>query len=70
MYHNLSDYLEAPPRLELGIKVLQTSALPLGYGAVNIETDYLRNLSHFFWSGLRDSNSRLSPWQGDTLPLS
>ena len=25
--------LEAPPRFELGIKVLQTSALPLGYGA-------------------------------------
>ena len=25
--------VEAPPRLELGIKVLQTSALPLGYGA-------------------------------------
>ena len=22
------------------------------------------------WSGRRDSNSRLSPWQGDTLPLS
>ncbi len=26
--------MEAPPRIELGIKVLQTSALPLGYGAV------------------------------------
>ncbi len=26
--------LEAPPRFELGVKVLQTSALPLGYGAV------------------------------------
>ena len=25
--------MEAPPRIELGIKVLQTSALPLGYGA-------------------------------------
>jgi hypothetical protein len=25
--------VEAPPRLELGIEVLQTSALPLGYGA-------------------------------------
>ena len=21
-----------------------------------------------FWSGIRDSNSRLSPWEGDTLP--
>ena len=26
--------LEAPPRFELGIKVLQTFALPLGYSAV------------------------------------
>ena len=26
--------LEAPPRFELGMKVLQTSALPLGYGAI------------------------------------
>ena len=38
------------------MKVLQTSALPLGYVAV--------------WSGRRDSNSRPSPWQGDTPPLS
>ena len=29
--------VEAPPRFELGIKVLQTSALPLGYGAISIE---------------------------------
>ena len=28
-----SVFLEAPPRIELGVKVLQTSALPLGYGA-------------------------------------
>ena len=26
--------LEAPPRFELGIKVLQTFALPLGYGTM------------------------------------
>ena len=26
--------LEAPPRFELGIRVLQTHALPLGYSAV------------------------------------
>ncbi len=26
--------LEAPPRFGLGVKVLQTSALPLGYGAI------------------------------------
>ncbi len=37
--------LEAPPRIELGIKVLQTSALPLGYGAIGadygVRTRYL-----------------------------
>ena len=27
--------MEATPRIELGIKVLQTSALPLGYVAIN-----------------------------------
>ena len=26
--------MEAPPRFELGVKDLQSSALPLGYGAV------------------------------------
>ena len=26
--------MEAPPRLELGVKALQASALPLGYGAI------------------------------------
>ena len=51
--------LEATPRFELGMKVLQTSTLPLGYIAIN-----------FKWSGKRDSNSRRSPWQGDALPLS
>ena len=30
----VSFFLEAPPRLELGIEVLQTFALPLGHGAV------------------------------------
>ena len=29
-------FLEAPSRLELEIKVLQTSALPLGYGAISL----------------------------------
>ena len=28
--------MEAPPRIELGMKVLQTSALPLGYGAAGV----------------------------------
>ena len=30
----LCESLEAPPRFELGIKVLQTYALPLGYSAI------------------------------------
>ena len=46
--------MEAAPRLELGIRVLQTRALPLGYAAL--------------WSGRRDSNPRHPPWQGGTLP--
>ncbi len=29
--------MEAPPRFELGVKVLQTSALPLGYSAKLME---------------------------------
>jgi hypothetical protein len=29
--------MEAPPRLELGIKLLQSFALPLGYGAIKME---------------------------------
>ncbi len=41
-----------------GIKVLQTSALPLGYGTVYIKK----------CSGLRGSYSLPSPWQGDALP--
>ena len=28
-----ASFLEAPPGIEPGMKVLQTSALPLGYGA-------------------------------------
>ena len=46
--------MEATPRIELGIKVLQTSALPLGYGAI--------------WSGKRGSNPPPLPWQGSALP--
>ncbi len=49
--------LEAPVGIEPTIKELQSSALPLGYGAK----------SH--WSGRRDSNPRPRPWQGRILPL-
>ena len=54
--HSPFTFLEATPGFEPGVKDLQSSALPLGYVAS--------------WSGRRDLNSRLSPWQGDTLPLS
>ena len=33
----LGSHLEAPPGFEPGVKVLQTSALPLGYGAIALE---------------------------------
>ena len=35
--------LEAPPRFELGVRVLQTRALPLGYGAVREKSPYKKN---------------------------
>ncbi len=44
------------PHREASITVLQTVALPLGYAAL--------------WSGKRDLNPRLQPWQGCILPLS
>ena len=44
------------PDSNRGIKVLQTFALPLGYGTVKK------------WSGRRDSDPRHPPWQGGTLP--
>ena len=34
---NARAFLEAPPRFELGMKLLQSSALPLGYGAISIK---------------------------------
>ena len=39
---------------------------------VRTPIDFVRTtgLSAFLWSGRRDSDPRLSPWQGDTLPLS
>ena len=30
----LAPTLEVPPRFELGVELLQSSALPLGYGAI------------------------------------
>ena len=55
------------PDLNWGIKVLQTSALPLGYDAENrIRKD--PNTALGFWSGLRGSNPPPRPWQGRALP--
>ena len=50
-------YWRRHPDSNWRIEVLQTFALPLGYGAN-------------FWSGRRDSDPRHPPWQGGTLPLS
>ena len=47
-----------------GVKLLQSSALPLGYGAENI----MGTNNSALWSGLRDSNSPPPPWQGGALP--
>ena len=60
------------PDLNRGVKVLQTSALPLGYGAV-FSFSKNRTLKSVFkrpfsWSGLRGSNPLPPPWQGGALP--
>ena len=31
-------FMEVPPRFELGVEVLQTSALPLGYGTIALSS--------------------------------
>ena len=61
--------MEAPPGIGPGIKVLQTSALPLGYGAVFLKKRVRIGLFvPAFWSGLRGSNPPPPPWQGGALP--
>ncbi len=50
-------FLEASPRLELGVRILQTLALPLGYDAVILE----RVLS-WIWHPLFPAN--ISYWSG------
>ena len=66
--------LEAPSGFEPEMEVLQTSALPLGDGAVRVSRGIVppagRARGGRKWSGKRDSNPRLRPWQGRTLPLS
>jgi hypothetical protein len=41
--HPGTDVLEAAPGFEPGVKVLQTTALPLGYAAVLFSTDWLKS---------------------------
>ncbi len=54
--------------LNRGIKVLQTSALPLGYVAILFEGQIALSLEPLGWSGLRGSNPPPRPWQGRALP--
>ena len=63
------------PESDRGIKVLQTSALPLGYGALFKFCNALKKSAHQYslgvlilWSGLRGSNPPPRPWQGRALP--
>ena len=56
------------PDLNWGVKVLQTSALPLGYGAGKNWTVKRDSCLTVLWSGLRGSNSLPPPWQGGALP--
>ena len=63
-----------------GIEVLQTSALPLGYGAISrlrlgkrcslclLLGMQLKCYGLRHWSGLRGSNPPPRPWQGRALP--
>src|SRR5690242_21882788 len=60
--------MEARAGIEPAIEVLQTSALPLGYRAT--EKTPAQGEGWKIWSGRRDLNPRLRPWQGRTLPLS
>ncbi len=64
--------MEATPGIEPGIKVLQTSALPLGYSAGSLPLGYAARvwitIPADLWSGLRGANSLPPPWQGGALP--
>ena len=53
------------PDSDRGMKVLQTFALPLGYGTMSANA---KAFTIKKWSGRRDSDSRPPPWQGGALP--
>ena len=54
VWMSFSFFWRRHPDLNRGIADLQSTALPLGYGAI--------------WSGRRGSNSLPPPWQGGALP--
>ena len=56
MVHIIFFKMERVPGIEPGYPAWKAGVLPLNYTRI--------------WSGRRDSNPQLSPWQGDTLPLS
>ena len=69
--------LEAPSGFEQEMEVLQTSQrhrIPLGFARfprrIHRGEHETLNGKGRGWSGKRDSNPRLQPWQGCTLPLS
>ena len=65
--------LEAPPGFEPGIKVLQTSALPLGYSAIPGGSTRNRTRDTRIFSPLLyrlSYRAKIKTWQRPTLPHS
>ena len=60
-------FLEAPPRFELGVKVLQTSALPLGYSAIYGGSNWNRTSDTRIFSPLLYRLSYRATLPGDVL---
>ena len=66
-------FLEVPPRFELGNNSFADCGLTTWQWhriLIYQKTLFLQASFVNLWSGIRDSNSRRSPWQGDALPLS
>ena len=61
----IRNFLEAPPRLELGVKALQARALPLGYGAVKKEIALTLERE----TGFGPATSTLARWHSTTESL-
>ena len=58
-YRATTIFLEAPPRFELGVKALQASALPLGYGAKKMERKTRFELATFALARRRSTTEPL-----------